>query len=251
MMVRLAAFVLAWSLAAGGALAEGRWQQVENQPNCAVWNDNPQPKETVTWTGDCVNGRAEGHGKKTWRFLDNGTWKEDLYTGDMRSGKSHGRGVFIAASGGRYDGEWKDGKSHGHGRLTDRFGVYEGDIRNNKKHGQGVYVWASGGRYEGGFEAGRMHGRGVKLWANGDSYDGEWKNGRKHGRGVKKWANGDRYEGLNRDDQKHGHGVFIFRNGDRCEGDWQGGRLLGMGKARVGGKVRQCYLMGGTIQFTD
>ena len=45
----------------------GHWQQVENKANCAVWNDDPQPKQTVTWSGACATGKAQGHGKKAWR----------------------------------------------------------------------------------------------------------------------------------------------------------------------------------------
>ena len=69
MMKRIAMALLAWSLMTATALAEGRWQQVENKANCAVWNGEPQPNETVSWTGDCVSGKADGYGKEVWRNL--------------------------------------------------------------------------------------------------------------------------------------------------------------------------------------
>lgn len=40
----------------------GRWQQVEVQANCVVWNISPQDNETVTWSGACEQGRAQGQG---------------------------------------------------------------------------------------------------------------------------------------------------------------------------------------------
>ncbi len=47
--------VLVGALVACGSAAQadehGRWQQLENKANCAVWNANPQPSETVTWSG--------------------------------------------------------------------------------------------------------------------------------------------------------------------------------------------------------
>ena len=29
---------------------------------CTAWNPNPQPGETITWTGACVDGKASGEG---------------------------------------------------------------------------------------------------------------------------------------------------------------------------------------------
>ena len=45
------------------AAAEGRWQQVENKANCAVWDPYPHSKATVTWSGACVNGKVQGRGR--------------------------------------------------------------------------------------------------------------------------------------------------------------------------------------------
>lgn len=33
---------------------------------CKVWNPNPQPNESVTWSGECVDGKANGNGILTW-----------------------------------------------------------------------------------------------------------------------------------------------------------------------------------------
>jgi hypothetical protein len=33
---------------------------------CRVWDPNPKPNETVTWTGPCVDGFAEGQGIVQW-----------------------------------------------------------------------------------------------------------------------------------------------------------------------------------------
>ena len=72
----------------------GGWQALENDPSCVVWNGNPQEQETVTWTGGCVGGKAQGSGVMVWRFIDNGKWKESRYEGGMVSGKMERRGTF-------------------------------------------------------------------------------------------------------------------------------------------------------------
>ena len=55
----LVAALVAWGSAAQ-AEEQGRWQQLENNPSCVVWNGNPLSNETVTWSGVCVNGKAQG-----------------------------------------------------------------------------------------------------------------------------------------------------------------------------------------------
>ena len=149
------------------------WHQVENQANCSVWNANPQPNETVTWTGACVNGRAHGLGTSVWRYQKDGAWKTGRYEGERRFGRANGQGTYVWASGNKYDGEWKDGK----------------------KHGRGVYVDANGFRYDGEFKHGKRHGRGVSRWSGGNKYDGEWKDNWRTGQGVFTFASGDWCDG--------------------------------------------------------
>ncbi len=165
--------LLAWTLAATVAWAEeGRWQKLENNPGCFVWNAYPQPNETVTWSGACVDRMAQGRGAQVWRYLEDKEWKESKYTGEMKDGKKHGYGVLMWADGGRYEGEWKDGKEHGHGVM-----VWGPDTE-----------WA-GDRYEGGMENGKTHGRGTYYFANGDKCEGGWKDNSLSGTG-KGWTEG-------------------------------------------------------------
>jgi len=140
-------------LVATPASAERRWQKTENQPECEVWNASLSPEESVTWSGLCVNGRAEAAGELVWRYLADGVLAESVYAGSMKGGKTDGQGGFTFASGSRYEGEWRDGDKNGHG----------------------VYVWASGNRYEGAWRDGEINGIGVKTWASGARYEGEWQ----------------------------------------------------------------------------
>ena len=210
--------LLAWMLAARVALADenAHWQAFENNPDCVVWNPYPQEQETVTWSGACTNGKAQGLGSEVRRYVEDGKWKEDKYEGVMKDGKAHGRGVYVAANGSRYDGEWKD----------------------DKVHGRGVYVWGpdtdwAGDRYEGEWEDGRMHGRGVYVWGL-----------------YSKWGR-NRYEGDYKDGRMHGRGTYYYADGKECEGDWRDNKLLGTGKGRSEGRWMKCYPGESGIQFSD
>ena len=156
----LAVALVAWGSAAQ-ADEQGRWQQLENNPSCVVWNAEPQLNSTVTWSGACASGKAHGRGIQVWRVLIDGEWKEGEYTGEMKGGKKHGRGVTVWANGDRYEGEYRDGK----------------------RHGRGVFVGADGARYEGELRNDKRHGRGVFVWANGDKCDGDWRDNRLLGTG--------------------------------------------------------------------
>jgi len=224
----LGASLLLWTLATV-ALAEGRWQQVSNAADCSVWNAYPQEDETVTWSGTCVNGKAEGYGEEIWRYTQAGERRRERYVGTMRGGKAHGRGMIDLANGDRYDGEWKD----------------------NLQDGQGVFTFANGDRYEGGFKAGVYHGEGTLGFASGERYEGMFEGGNFHGHGRMELASGNSYEGDFADGTLHGFGVFRFANGDQCAGEWREGKLLGTGDAVQQGERRKCYLDGSTIRYSD
>ena len=202
--VLLVAALVAWGSAAW-ADEHGRWQQLENNPSCSVWNAYPGPNVTVTWSGTCVDGKARGRGAQVWRYLEDREWKAEKYTGEMKDGKRTGRGVVVWADGERYEGDFRDGKRTGHG----------------------VYVWANGNTYDGEWKDGKGHGHGVKVWgpnskSAGDRYEGNWKDGKPHGRGVYVWGPdskfaGDKYEGDFKEGMQHGRGVFVFANGMQLE----------------------------------
>lgn len=173
--------------------SKGGWLRLQNNPGCSVWDDNPLPNETVSWTGSCQDGLAHGTGIKIWRFMEDGVRKTQRYEGDMRFGKVHGRGVFVWANGELYDGEWKDDKFHGRGALVYANGdIYKGDFRDGKANGRGVMVFASGARYEGEFQDNALHGRGVLMWGKGGRLEGSFVNGSPEGPITKTTPDGTR-----------------------------------------------------------
>src|SRR5581483_3319986 len=87
------------------------WIQADTT-GCKLWNATPKHGVTVTWSGACVDGFAEGMGVQQW-FLEGKP--AGHYEGNMHSGKLSGFGVYIWPSGSRYEGQWLDNSQHGLG----------------------------------------------------------------------------------------------------------------------------------------
>lgn len=83
------------------------------------------------------------------------------YTGEMKDGKRHGKGLTRHPDGSSYEGEWVDGV----------------------KQGTGVFVWANGMRFEGEFSNNLRNGKGVMLLENGNILEGFWVNDTLNGYG--------------------------------------------------------------------
>jgi MORN repeat len=80
------------------------WITTANQP-CKVWNPEPRPDESVTWSGACENGFATGKGILRW--TENGK-PEIEFDGEYKNGKRNGPGVIITTDGHRLEGVWVD-----------------------------------------------------------------------------------------------------------------------------------------------
>ncbi|KAJ0407354.1 hypothetical protein P43SY_004782 [Pythium insidiosum] len=187
--------------------------------------------------------------------------RSELYEGDFRMGKRHGRGSLRAAHGdvydgqfvddyyhGRgvcaypngdvYDGEWRHGRWHGQGELRrGRDGSsYLGEFCNGLFHGFGRETFGRGGSqgsYTGGFRFGQRHGHGQRVWrlepGREKTYDGDWRDDEMHGIGVVELPNAFKYVGELQHGQFHGQGVISYTNGDSYEGEFARGALHGSG----------------------
>lgn len=97
------------------AFAQGAGWIADARTGCNVANANPQPDESVTWSGGCVNGVAQGHGVLQW--YENKRPAE-RYEGDMRGGDMSGNGVLVSGDGGHFEGTFRNGKADGLGTWT-------------------------------------------------------------------------------------------------------------------------------------
>lgn len=71
--------------------AEPSW--ITTKEKCNIWNSNPMPKESVSWSGDCVNGKASGDGILRW-FTDGIESSHDILS--KKHGISMSEGYFVA-----------------------------------------------------------------------------------------------------------------------------------------------------------
>jgi hypothetical protein len=204
----LGAYQADWELAETGAPtaemlarltrahAATRPQWVETDTGCRVWNRFPQARETVSWTGPCVDGLTAGEGLLTWSSLRGGDRQVETYEGARAGGREHGQGVYVGADASRYEGGWRRGIKHGDGTYTSPEGhVYVGQYREGLRQGHGVYTLANGSRYEGAWRGGRQHGNGVATWHDGSHYEGWLADGKPEGRGTLTFADGTVYSG--------------------------------------------------------
>ena len=139
---------------------------------CMIWTDQQDSfRETATWAGACVDGKANGEGVLVW-FKDDSILGR--YEGSMQEGKLHGTGVLYY-------------------RPPDRIGDLQADIGDRTlDDGRVIY------HYEGTVANGDLDGRGMLYYRSErgyDRYEGEFRNGDLDGAVVYEGAAGDRFEG--------------------------------------------------------
>ena len=100
------------AVAAEADHVEGNWL-ADSSSGCRIWNPAPVKNETVSWSGACREGLAEGHGVVQW-FQDN--QQIARYEGELRKGIRTGSGA-VTIGGLRYKGQFRDGKAHGVGQV--------------------------------------------------------------------------------------------------------------------------------------
>jgi hypothetical protein len=116
---------------------------------CKVWNPHPNRGETLSWSGACKDGFAEGRGHVQW-FRDGAPYE-------------------------RSDGQWRAGKQIGMGSQVWPRGRYDGGMKNSEAEGRGVLI-LNDVRYQGQFHDGLPDGEGVLKGPDG-VLRGIWKKG--------------------------------------------------------------------------
>ena len=202
------------------------WKELTGQPGCYVWDDYLITDQTVTWTGGCSGGRAQGEGTLKWVWEDGEKTSES--TGSLTDGKSHGQWVLRFADGDVQEGPYVDGKKHGPwvSRLADG-GVQEGPYVDGKRHGPWVLRLADGGVQEGPVVEGKKHGQWVLRLADGGVREGPYVDGKPHGPWVLRLADGRVQEGPYVDGKSHGQWVLRLADGGVQEGPYVDGKKQG------------------------
>ena len=204
------------------AADNGSW--VMTSSGCSVYASGEVPKSlTVSWTGTCSDGFADGKGVLTW---SNG----NRYEGDLYVGMMSGKGTFYWANGDWYSGEFKNGSREGVGtQYLGCLGTYHGEFHRGVMDGIGVFDLVSGDRYQGMFHNGEMEGLGIRSFADGGEYEGQFRRGQQEGLGTLVLANTSHYEGEFSNSLPEGHALVTYPDGDIFEGMYVEGHADGRG----------------------
>ncbi|MFG6432666.1 MORN repeat-containing protein [Roseateles sp. LYH14W] len=208
-------------------------QWLADAQGCKLENPRPLPLQSVTWSGACRDGFAEGTGRKQTR-VDGVTIS--TYDGEMKTGRLAGQGVLTMPYGQRYDGSFVDGRYEGAGLLTfPRGTVYRGEFVAGRAEGACSIAWPDGHHYQGQCKAARPQGQGEVQFGNGDRYVGAFNLGQPSGQGRYTWAVGNVYEGSFEDGDLHGQGDYRFADGSRYTGQLMHGLPSGQGQIQQPG----------------
>jgi len=152
----------------------GQWLK---DGDCALYSAGAGPGDAVRWTGECVDGYAEGlgtatftHDSQTQSITANFThgvipdghiitrWGEGWsYDGETAGGRFNGAGILVTNTSDRFEGQWTDGKMNGFGILRRANGeLYAGDWRDDKPNGAGELRRADGSKIGGTFVDGKL-----------------------------------------------------------------------------------------------
>ena len=114
------------------------WMEVSQQPGCYVWNPGLALGATVTWSGACAAGLAQGTGTLTWLWDGN----RRMDTGRLADGKQNGHWVARQPDGTVAEGPTVDGAWNGRWvwRYADGYDAEEaeGPYVDGKMHGNWV-----------------------------------------------------------------------------------------------------------------
>lgn len=143
--------------------------------DCKVLNPHPIAKESITWSGPCMDGYADGAGTLAW-FADGKPGSR--YEGTLVRGQRQGEGYSQLKDGTQYEGGFFQDRRHGKGiELAIDRSRYEGEWKEDYEDGVGTKTYATGGRYEGQWKDGLFHGKGKATYIGGQVYEGEFREG--------------------------------------------------------------------------
>lgn len=145
--------------------------------DCALFSAGAGPGDSVAWTGQCVDGFAEGLGTATFShdgqsqsftaYFEHGVipdghvitrWGQGWsYDGETIGGRFNGAGILTTNTSDRFEGVWTDGKMNGYGILRRANGErYAGDWKDDRPNGNGELRHSDGSLVQGTFVDGKM-----------------------------------------------------------------------------------------------
>ena len=95
---------------AGQAAGVACWLEISQRVGCYIWNPDPQPGATVTWTGACAAGKVQGTGTLSWTY----DGEAQTETGRLVDGKHNGHWILRDQERTVLEGSLVEGQANGH-----------------------------------------------------------------------------------------------------------------------------------------
>ena len=212
---------------------KGEFYEGEMRKGTFIYGNEDNSEKNYIYIGELNGEIRNGKGKMIYR-------NRDIYEGDWKHNKKHGKGILYFDKG-KYDGEFYKDYFDGEGTLTYNNGnIYKGKWKKNKKNGKGTLTKLEY-EYKGDWKDDLKNGKG-KLITGKYKYDGEWKNNLKEGYGILEY-NDLIYKGEFKNDFINGKGKMIYgKSSDYLEynGDWKEGLFDGKGCLKYNNKEEYC-----------
>jgi hypothetical protein len=230
---------------------------------CEIWSDGKgADKEVPTWSGSCIDGKANGlgvlvahdkdgllavyngemlggkaNGAGALRFRNDDAGGFDRYLGRFENNTPMGNGIFESSEGWRFEANFDGSFDTGSGTLRvyaeedgGNDAVIRGEFEDGELEGPALafYETPEGEAYFGEIENGAREGFGTLVHANDDAYVGEFVKGKASGFGTYETADGSFMVGQYEDGAPNGPGTYIAPNGDAYQGVFVDGKAEGM-----------------------
>ncbi len=197
------------------------WLKVEEHDNCYIWIDDVEEEHTVTWSGQCQAGKAQGRGKDT---------REYVVGADTRT--RNGIGSYLN---GKRDGRWKIRWSD-----DEYVGAEIGLYVDGKRHGQWEIRWPDGDVETGPYVDGKRHGQWEKQWSRGHVETGPYVDGKRQGQWERRRTDGAVDTLPYVDDKLHGQMETRLADGGVSTAHYVDGKLHGQAESREADGSRTC-----------
>ena len=197
---------------AGKPVGSSCWMALANLPECYFWNPDFRKDETMTWSGACSDGLAEGEGTLIVTHVYNDTEYTTEEIGHFQNGRKHGQWVVRLSEGRVKKENYMNGILHGRYFFEwPKEGVMEeGSYANGKKHGQWIERRSNGSVTEINYMNDIWHGRYFFESKTGSMVEGSYVNGKKHGQWIENSADGRMKKGAYVNGKMHGRWIFRY-----------------------------------------
>lgn len=237
--------------------AQGGASVRDLQTKCLVSSLPNAERLTISWTGDCSNGLANGVGNVIafsagkLRYILRGQFRagqlerqelvrdcsdtacaDDVPPSLLRIHEQAASTPGSNASTSASAASTPLAAAAAEIRAPDA--IYRGrftvDSRSGQVSGEGRVEFFDGRSFQGILRDGRKTGTGTYIWSDGQKYVGNWLDDAQHGQGEWSSPAGERYVGSFHAGQREGQGRMVYANGMIYEGSWRAGQQHGRGK---------------------